>query len=261
MKQQKMIFDHRSGSYLDIGSARIYYEMLGKVDNPVLLFLHGGLGSIEDFNVIIPALKENYRIIGIDSRGQGQSTLGSEELTYERIQKDVLAILDKLGIDELSIIGLSDGGIVTYRLACFSSLKIKKLITIGSRWHSRNALETKDILGTVTAERWKEKFPQTYEKYQSLNPQPDFEKLVSNIIKMWLDSGGTGYPNENVKNINCPSLLIRGDKDHLIKRDFIFELAKLIKDCNLANIPFASHVVYAEQKDILIRMINEFLTK
>lgn len=40
-------------------------------------------GDIETFNPITPALAECYRLIGIDSRGQGKSTLGHLPLTCE----------------------------------------------------------------------------------------------------------------------------------------------------------------------------------
>jgi pimeloyl-ACP methyl ester carboxylesterase len=250
-------FNHHAGQYLSIDNAKIYYETAGDENKPALLFLHGGFGNIEDFNIIISLLKKDYNIIGIDSRGQGKSTLGNATLSYEVIQKDIEAILSHLKIETLNIIGISDGGIVAYRLACFSKLKIKKLITIGSRWHSSNVTDTKDVLQKVTVAFWKEQHSETVEIYEKLNPSPDFEKLTPLIVNMWLNEAS--YPNEELKNIKCDTLIIHGDKDNLIKRKFVFELADLIPNSNLLNIPFASHVVYTEQSEILMHSINEFL--
>lgn len=250
-------FNHHSGQYLSIDNAKIYYETAGNENKPALLFLHGGFGNIEDFNKIISLLKNDYRIIGIDSRGQGKSTLGNVKLSYEIIQKDIEAICNYLKIETLNIIGISDGGTVAYRLACFSKLKILKLITIGSRWHSSNVADTKDVLQKVTVNFWKEKHAETVEIYEKLNPSPDFEKLTPLIVNMWLNEAS--YPNEKLKNIKCDTLIIHGDKDNLIKRKFVFELADLIPNSNLLNIPFANHVVYTEQPEILMHSINEFL--
>lgn len=250
-------FNHHSGQYYSIDDAKIYYETTGDENKPALLCLHGGFGNIEDFNTIISLLKNDYGIIGIDSRGQGKSTLGNVKLSYEIIQKDIEVILNHLKIETLNIIGISDGGIVAYRLACFSSFKIDKLITIGSRWHSSNVSETKEILEKVTIDFWKEKHPETVESYEKLNPLPDFEKLTPLVVNMWLNE--TSYPNEKVKNISCDTLIIHGDKDNLIKRKFVFELADLIPNSNLLNVPFANHVVYTEQPEILMHSINEFL--
>ena len=69
-------FDHISGKYFKIDDSEIYCEVIGDEKNPALLFLHGGLGNIEDFNDIISELPDQFRIIGIDSRGHGKSTLG-----------------------------------------------------------------------------------------------------------------------------------------------------------------------------------------
>ena len=71
------MFDHNSGEYLDIDGAKIYYEVTGD-DAPALLFLHGGFGDLETFNTILPDLNEGFKVIGIDSRGQGKSTVGQK---------------------------------------------------------------------------------------------------------------------------------------------------------------------------------------
>src|SRR6478736_2774553 len=127
-------FDHNSGKHLAIDEAKIYYEEMGNTDQPALLLLHGGFGNMEDLNAIIPKIEKEFHILGVDSRGQGKSTLGRKKLSYELIQSDIEQLLKHLGIQELNIIGFSDGGIVAYRLAVFSNLKINKLVTIGSRW-------------------------------------------------------------------------------------------------------------------------------
>ena len=126
-------FDHNSGEYLDVDGARIYYEVTGNENSPALLVLHGGFGNLEDFNSILPKLNKEFKVIGVDSRGQGKSTLGEQALTYEQIQKDVERVLAHLDIETVSIIGFSDGGITAYRLASLTSLNIEKLVTIGSR--------------------------------------------------------------------------------------------------------------------------------
>jgi len=251
--------DHNSGCHIDIDGAKIYYEIAGGENDPVLLFLHGGFGSLEDGNSFLTRLQGNFRIIGIDSQGQGASTLGQQNLSYERLQKNVEQILARLNIDTLSVIGFSDGGIVGYRLASLSGLNIKKLVTIGSRWSFKNAELTKDILRRVTAESWRKKFPDTYEKYCKLNPEPDFDRLVRSIVRMWLDSDSSGYPNEAVKNIACPLLILRGDDDHLIPREFVFELSELVKRSMLLNIPFAGHAAFLDQEEIFNLTLNRFL--
>ena len=195
-------FDHTSGETLEIDGANIYYEEIGDENSPALLLLHGGFGNLEDFKPLLPDLTKTFRVIGMDSRGQGKSKLGEQALTYERLQKDVERVLEHLNIDTLSILGFSDGGITAYRLASLTSLTIDKLVTIGSRWHLKNTEANREMFLQITGESWREKFPDMYDAYQKLNPEPDFDFLTQSLINMWLDSGPSGYPNDAVKGIS-----------------------------------------------------------
>jgi pimeloyl-ACP methyl ester carboxylesterase len=253
------IFDHVSGEFLATDGAKIYYEITGNKNKPVLLLLHGGFGNIEDFNTILPKLYNEFRIIAVDSRGHGKSTLGSRKLSYEQMQKDVESLLAYLKIDALNIIGFSDGGVIAYRIASLTSLKITKLITIGSDWHLKNVESVRDIFLQITGERWRKKFPDTYDVYQKLNPEPDFNFLTESIVNMWLDATTSGYPNDNVKNICCPLLIVRGDDDHLISREAVVELSRLVENSRLLNIPFSGHVAFEDQEEIFMLSLSEFL--
>lgn len=252
-------FNHDKGKYLQIDSAEIYYEEIGNSKNQPLVFLHGGFGNIEDFNGIIPLLEKEYRIIGVDSRGQGKSTLGNEKLTYQRLENDFFEIIAKLKLENPIIIGFSDGGITALRLASSGEINIDKLIAIGSSGSLKALEKTKDILGGITAKIWKENYPETYERYQGTNPKPDFDKLTESIVQMWVDETETGRPDKKIKNIKCPTLIMRGDKDPLMRKETAFEISEKINGADLANIPFAGHEVYKEQKEIVMRIINQFL--
>ena len=254
-----MHFDHRSGESLLIDGAKIYFEVKGEKQDEPLLFLHGGFGTIEDFNGILPDLERKYRLIGIDSRGQGRSTLGPERLSYERMQKDVQRILRHLEIERVNIVGFSDGGITAYRLACSNSFEIGKLAAVGAHWHQKELDPVRELYLKVTGESWKKKFPATYETYQQLNPEPDFDVLARALVAMWLDPNGSGYPGDALKNITCPLLIARGDQDHLTSRQAAVELANLVKDSQLANIAFAGHVAFDDQKQPFMAALNRFL--
>jgi pimeloyl-ACP methyl ester carboxylesterase len=254
-------FDHKKGQHFSIDKAKIYYEEIGNPDKPVLVFLHGGFGNIEDFNSIVPLLIDDFRIIGIDNRGQGKSSLGADNLTYERIQLDIEALLQSLNINDVTIIGFSDGGTVAYRMAIKSSIKIKKIVTIGSTWNIKDSLLTEEIFLEITADSWKAKFPESFDTYQKLNPEPNFENLTKSMILLWLDRTATGFPNENVSKINCPAIIVRGDEDHLFSRESVCEVSELIDNSALLNIPFAGHLAYEDQLEIFIKTLKQFLNQ
>lgn len=252
-------FNHNSGRYFEINGVNIYSEEIGNRDKPVLLMLHGGFGDIEDLNSIASYLVEGYRIIGIDSRGHGKSTLGSEKLTYGQIQSDIEEILKQLNITTISIIGFSDGGIAGYRIAASHNVKVKKLITMGASWSEKDVTKAEPILKTLTPESVKEIFSNNVERYQRFNPEPDVDLLTRSVVSMELDKTETGHPNESVNEITSKTLLIRGDNDFLVSLESLAELQSRIVGSSFMNVPFAEHVVHEEQPKVVEMMLKHFL--
>jgi pimeloyl-ACP methyl ester carboxylesterase len=249
-------FKHSNGHTLAIEGADIYFEITGNERGPPLLLLHGGMGNIEDFHGVTEQL-DDYRLIGIDSRGHGASTLGTGPLSYERLEKDVVAILDHLSLERTTVLGFSDGGIVAYRLAIHQPARVERLITIGAP-HDRSE-DTIPILERVTAESWNQRFPQTKPLYQRLNPQPDFAAFVAASKKLWLDESPAGYPGKAVRNIRCPTLLVRGDQDHLFSLAEAVELRTLIADSQLLHLPKAGHVAFDDSREMCLLGLQQFL--
>lgn len=254
-------FNHHRGAYLDHNGARIYYEVTGNPTGPALLFLHGGFGNLNDATPILAGLSNDYKLVGIESRGHGQSSRDEQPLTYELLQRDVEAVLNHLKIDKMTIIGFSDGGIVAYRLAAFTTLTIDKIITIGSRGYVRHTDVNRANWMKLTGDVMQNRQPIYYEAYQQLNPVPDFDRLIKDLVAMWLDPTAAGHPNEAIKTIACPVLIVRGDEDILLPREAAFDVARDIPDSKLLNIPFANHAAFTDQSEVFLSIANMFLTQ
>ena len=137
--------------------------------------------------------------------------------------------------------------------------KVEKLIAIGSEWSATDLSGREQIFKEITPESAKGLFSGYYKNYQDMNPEPDFDRFTKSVVDMWCDKGKSGYPNESVKAIKTQLLLIRGDQDFLTSLESTVELHRIIENSHFLNVPFAEHVVYAEQKDICQRMIHQFL--
>lgn len=259
-QERYAMLDHRHGEYLEAKGTRIYFEECGKHDGPALLLLHGGFGTLEDFNAVIPALTKQFRVIGIDSRGHGRSMLGSQPLTYEQLQLDALAVLNRLDVESAHILGFSDGGIVGYRIAAFACERVEKLLTIGAAWQLRRDDPLRELYAKITGDSWRKKFPETYETYQRLNPAADFDALARAAVQMWLDPSTSGYPNQAAKRICCPLLIVRGEKDHLFSMDDAVELERMVNGAKLAVVPNAGHEAHKEQTTAVVKLIEQFFS-
>ena len=254
-------FNHKTGKYLEVDGASIYYEEIKNVGKPILLFLHGGFGNIEDFNPILQIFINDYHIIGIDSRGHGKSTLGTNKLTYKRLKLDVEAVLNFLQLKNNNIIGFSDGGIIAYWLAMENRISIQKIVTIGATWSLSDAELLEKLMENVTVESAIETwFRANFDFYQKHNPSPDFNKFAKSVFEMWTDKTEDGYPQENVENINVPTLIIRGNDDAFPLESAV-ELTKKINNSLLFNIPFAPHDAHNKYPQIFEIITKEFLNK
>jgi 2-succinyl-6-hydroxy-2,4-cyclohexadiene-1-carboxylate synthase len=88
---------------------------------PVLLLLHGWMGSCEDYTEIIELLRSTFNCIAIDLPGHGKTDVIGGDRGYGFINTaiGIIQLLDSLGIDRCSIAGYSFGG----RLALYLALE------------------------------------------------------------------------------------------------------------------------------------------
>lgn len=252
-------FSHQDGRTLAIDGAELYVEEIGNPDGPTVLMLHGGFGSCETFNAITPALAGRYRLIGIDSRGQGQSTLGDAPLSYARLQQDVEAITQQLGLSRYSVIGFSDGGILALRLAANPANPIDRIISIGGHWQLATDDPSRATFAKISTAFWKKYFPEEYARYHEVNPAPDFDTLVEHIRALWLDETEDGYPGELVRNIRVPLLVIHGEDDPVVLRNNPLELVERVDGARLLWLPFTGHASHEERPGWITPAIEVFL--
>jgi pimeloyl-ACP methyl ester carboxylesterase len=121
----------KAGHYVQAEDAKIYYEVYGK-GKPIVI-LHGGIfGSTYEMFQFIDSLKKNYQVIAVSTRGHGKSELGTEPITYEQKANDVIAVINAVTKDSVTVLGFRDGGYTGYELASRYPNRIKKLIAIGA---------------------------------------------------------------------------------------------------------------------------------
>lgn len=252
-------FTHAAGRCLQVDDASLYFEEAGNPAGPPVLLLHGGLGSMADFNPVLDGLHGHFRLIGIDFRGHGRSTLGSKPLTYQQHQADVAAVLKHLGIARCAVVGFSDGGVVAYRMAADTPDTVSSLVTVGAQWKLDASGPVFDMLSGLTADMWSGMFPDSVADYRARNPAPDFDALVRAVVGLWTDLTASGYPGAGVARIVAPSLVIRGDADHLFSLTEAAELVARLDGANFFNVPFSGHEVHRDAPEFFLKAVTGFL--
>jgi len=84
---------------------------------PALVFVHGWCCDKTYWDAQAPFFSKRYKVVTVDLAGHGESGLGRKDYTMEAFGEDVVAVVDKLGLDNVVLIGHSMGGPVILEAA------------------------------------------------------------------------------------------------------------------------------------------------
>jgi len=247
------------GKYIVINDIKVYYEIYG--EGEPLLLMHGNGGSINNFMYQIPELSKYFKVIAVDSRGQGRTTDSDKEITYSLMASDMATLIDKLNLGSVNVLGWSDGGINGLELAYAYPDKVQKLITFGANYTHVNFIAKDDRIVMdkddpifIQVKPLREYYKTSFER---LCPNP--ERLP--IIKKKLNTLMEKYPNfsiEQLRTIKTPTLIVAGDHD-LIDTKHTVTLFESLPNSQLFLVPGASHLSLAEQPELVNSVVIKFL--
>ncbi|GAA2281668.1 alpha/beta hydrolase [Nonomuraea roseoviolacea subsp. roseoviolacea] len=101
----------------DQGAVRLFHTDDGAGGGPPLLLVHGWGADSHQWSWHIDALAAEHRVIAVDLRGHGYSSVPAEGNTPHAMAADLVALLDALGVPEVFAVGHSMGGQVVSILA------------------------------------------------------------------------------------------------------------------------------------------------
>ena len=175
-------------------------------------------------------------MIALDSRGHGRSTRSAQAFGYDLMASDVLAMMDHLKLDKVSIVGWSDGGIIGLVLAMQHPDRVSKLFAYGANYNVSGVnptVETNPVFGQAIG--------MAMENYQKLSPTPgDFDNFLKQISGMWFSQ--PDFKPEQLGSIKVPTVIADGQYEEAILPAHTVELAKLIPGSKLVIIPNVSHM-------------------
>jgi pimeloyl-ACP methyl ester carboxylesterase len=202
-----------------------YYEIHG-AGEPLLL-LHGGLGSIDMFGPVLPALAKTRQVIAVDLHGHGRTTLGDRPINLIDIANDLALVLDQLGYRQVDVAGYSFGGGAGLRLAIQHPTRVRRLVVASAPYAQSGffpeMLPQQAAVSAAMAEQMKE--TPMYKSYVAVAPSPkDFPRLLDRMGEYmrrpydWADE---------VKKLSMPVMLVYGDSD-MIRPEHIVQFYQLL---------------------------------
>jgi 2-hydroxy-6-oxonona-2,4-dienedioate hydrolase len=118
--------------WIDAGGVSTRYLEAGDPARPTVLLLHGTAGSLENFYANIDALSRRFRVIAIDMLGCGFTGKPAYDYAISDYAKHALAVLDAMGVDKASVIGVSLGSWVGAAMAEAWPDRIERLVMVAA---------------------------------------------------------------------------------------------------------------------------------
>ncbi len=260
---------------LEVNGAKIYYEDHG-TGPETILFGHSLLFNLRMFDGQINALKDRYRCVAYDFRGQGKSEVTPKGYDMDSLYKDAVAIIDQLECAPCHFLGISMGGMVSLRIAIHRSELLKSLILVDTSAdiEPRENLPKYRLLNIIA--RWIGPWAVAGQVMPIMFGQKflnDPER--ANLVKKWrqqliqndrigITRAVMGVINreavyDQIDTIVTPTLIIVGEKDIATIPEKSKRIHERIPNSKLVTIPDAGHMTPIEEPEAIILVLEEFL--
>ncbi len=219
----------------------IHYAVRGS--GATLVFLHGGGDSGEhSFARQLDVFAEHHHIVAPDQVGQGRTPDVPGPLTYTSMMEDTAALLKRLRLRGVDVVGFSDGGILALMLAVRHPELVRRLVISGVNIAPEG-------LG-----------PQALEDLRaSVTPAP--KTIDEKLTQLWLTSPTNAELNlDLLAKISQPVLVISGDRD-AITLEHTLTIFHALPDAELCVLPGTDHATFSSRYEWLNPIIGAFLDR
>ncbi len=287
----------KNGQFISLGKENIYVQELGPLEGPALLFIHGTGSWSELWKPTMKMLSElGFRCIAVDLPPFGFSFADSDsQMKFDRTTQAqrIIALLDKLNVQKVTLVGHSFGGRATLTTALLIPDRIERLILIdialgfgdqknmsspapAPQWlsfvlNNEFSLSTLASIGT---------YPPLTRKFVEMfvaNPTSvtdDINKMYQTPLSVkgknalmggWLKDFLLSEDNELVQNqnlfqkISAPTYLIWGDLDTVTPFWQGEEIKNRFKNSQLHMMKNVGHIPMIEDQDAFQKLIRTIL--
>lgn len=251
----------------------IRFENIGA---PVLVILHGLLGSSRNWTTIGKAFKDRYDVHAVDLRNHGSSP-HVEGMRWAEMNADLKAYLDLNGIKSLTLMGHSLGGKVAMSFACERPELVEKLIIVDiaakayppyhdNEFRAMKRIPIRELANRKEAEELLEPMVPNWAMRQF---------LLTNLVRdtatgafQWqnnLEALHRSLPHIRQNALlesdryGKPVLLVRGANSDFIDDLDVEEMRRWFSNLRAVIVPSAGHNVHVENRKAFIAALEEWL--
>jgi 3-oxoadipate enol-lactonase len=258
-----------------VNGTALYYEEHG-TGPETIVFAHGLLWSCRMFDAQVALLKERYRCVAFDFRGQGQSEVTHTGYDMETLYEDAVALIEQLSCAPCHFLGLSMGGFIGLRLAARRPELIRSLIlleTSADPEPGENVSKYRQLtfvarwfgLGLVVDRVMPVMFGRTFLTDPArVQERREWRHRMSGNHRLGITRATTGVITRKgidgeINMIRVPTLILVGDEDVAVPPIHSQRLHERIAGSRLEIIPRAGHTSTVEEPTAVNVAITNFL--
>jgi pimeloyl-ACP methyl ester carboxylesterase len=214
-KEATMNIKPSSKGLLAVNGVQLYHEVYG--NGAPLVLLHGGLMTIPEMMAIVAPLAKTRKVVALELQGHGRSPDTDRPVSFETFGDDVAAVIDKLGLGQADVVGLSLGGATAIRTAIQHPDKVRRLVVISSAFAKRGWYpEAQQGMAAVSAALAETMKNTPTGKFASEWPEPQrFPKFLDKMGAMM----GRDYDwSADIPKLPMPVMLVFADHDSVSQK-------------------------------------------
>lgn len=275
--------------WIEVGKLRIHCLMTGQTDAPVLLLHGGGYDSASlSYKPSIGAISQHHRVFAPDWPGYGESDKPKMGYSTEYYVDFLSQLLDALGLEKASLVGISMGGAISLGFGLRSPQRVKKLVLVDSHGLGKevpgrvmsyvmvrlpllNKLVWAILGRSRRMIRWSLRtvFHDPRAVTSSLVDEVFQEAKKPGVGEAWRswqrsEIGWSGLHTNFVDELHelaVPTLILHGEQDRYVPVSWAQRAHTLIKDSELCILPQCGHWLTREKPTEFYRAVLEFLAR
>lgn len=246
----------------------LHYWTGGKAGAPWVIFTHGATVDHHEWDVTLPLLGEQFRVLTWDVRGHGLSRPAVFSITSAL--NDLLDLLDHLDIQEAIFVGHSMGGNLHQELVFQYPERVKSLVFLDCTWNFQKLTALESFSLSIAGPIFK-MYPYQLLIDQSLEAtatskasqallRPAMESLSKDDFAKIMIATSACLHYEPQYYINKPILMMVGDQDKTGNIRKVMPIwADHEPDCQFIIIPNAKHAANLDDPIRFHQYLLEFL--
>jgi pimeloyl-ACP methyl ester carboxylesterase len=253
------------GHFIEVHGTRLFVETQGS-GSPIV-FLHGGLDYFDTaFNAQRTLFAVSHQVIGIDQRGHGHSPDDARPFDYREMAEDTAAVIEKLGVGAVDVVGQSDGADIAMLLARDHPALVRRLVLASgnlSAGLSADELARRKAWSPEQVDEQLRKIsaslPARFQpEYVAATPEtPDhWWVLLRKSWQLWLTP--VVITPAELMRIQAPALVIAGDHDFVTVEETV-EIWRALPHAQLLILPDTGHGTLQTRPEMANLAIDSFL--